>query len=302
MREDISFDADGTRLRGWLYLPLAGTAPYPTVVMAHGFSALKEMGLDAYAEVFAAAGFACVVYDQRNFGTSDGEPRHEIDPIAQMRDYRHAITFAESRPEIDGQRIGIWGTSYSGGLVLMVAAVDRRVRCVVSQVPFISGFESFMRLIPLDQHAAYLERLARERRAIAAGAVPTVVEICTDDPAKPEDSPGRATYRYFDSWRQRGVAWANQVTLRSLDYRLEFDARPYLPRISPTPLLMLVATQDTITPTAVALAAFETALAPKALELVAGDHYHPYRSGFETSSALARDWFIEHLLEPGGRT
>ena len=296
MREDIAFDANGTTLRGWLYLPEGATRRCPAVVMAHGFSALKEMGLDDYAEVFAAAGLACLVYDQRNFGASDGTPRYEIDPIAQMRDYRHAITYAESRSEIAPDCIGIWGTSYSGGLVLMVAALDRRVRCVVSQVPFISGFESFTRLLPLDQHAAYLTRLASERRAIARGATPTVVEICTDDPGKPIDSPGRLTYRYFNSFHQtKRVTWDNKVTLRSLEYRLEFDARPFVPRISPTPLLMLIATQDTITPTEIALRAFEQALAPKALQLLAGDHYYPYQAGFAASSDAARAWFVTHL-------
>ncbi|MBM4226504.1 MAG: acetylxylan esterase [Gammaproteobacteria bacterium] len=295
MIEQIEFDADGTRLRGWFILPDGRRGQVPAVAMAHGFSALKEMGLDAYARVFSDAGLACLVYDQRNFGASEGNPRQEIDPIAQMRDYRHAITYAESRVEVDAQRIGIWGTSYSGGLVLMTAAIDRRVKCVVSQVPFISGLESFQRLVPLDQHGAYFERLAAERRAIAAGAEPTLIEICSDDPAKPFDAPGRRTWRYFDGWRQRGVPWENRVTLRSLDLRFDFDARPFIPRISPTPLLMLVANQDTITPTDVALAAFDSALSPKQLELVRGDHYHPYEDGFALSSSVARDWFLKHL-------
>jgi len=281
-----------------LYLPDDVAQPVPAIVMAHGFSALKEMGLDADAARLAAAGFACLVYDQRNFGASDGTPRYEIDPIAQMRDYRDALTYAEARPEIAARRLGIWGTSYSGGLVLMAAAVDRRVRCVLSEVPFVSGFESFHRQMPLDLHAATFARLAAERRAIAAGAAPTLVDVCTDDPAQPLDAPGPLTWRYFSGWRARGVPWDNKVTLRSLDYRLEFDARPYVPRISPTPLLMIVATQDTITPNEVALAAFESARAPKSLALIEGDHYVPYGGAFNRSSVLARDWFTQHLGVP----
>ena len=63
--------------------------------MAHGFSAVKEMYLDSFAEVFAAAGLNVLVFDNRCFGASDGEPRQEIDPWAQVRDYRHAITYVE---------------------------------------------------------------------------------------------------------------------------------------------------------------------------------------------------------------
>src|SRR3954470_8639212 len=56
MRHDIEFDAEGTTLRGWLYVPDGASAPAPAVVMSHGFSAVKEMYLDAYAEAFADAG------------------------------------------------------------------------------------------------------------------------------------------------------------------------------------------------------------------------------------------------------
>ena len=132
MRQDIEFNAEGTTLRGWLFTPDAGHRPFPTIVMAHGFSAVKEMYLDSFAEVFANAGLSALVFDNRNFGASDGEPRQEIDPWAQVRDYRHAITYARTRPEVDRERIGIWGSSYSGGHVLVVGAIDRRVKCVVS--------------------------------------------------------------------------------------------------------------------------------------------------------------------------
>ena len=82
MRQDIEFDAEGVTLRGWLYLPDGATGPVPTVVMAHGFSAVKEMFLDSFAEAFAAGGLGALVFDNRNFGASDGEPRQEIDPWA----------------------------------------------------------------------------------------------------------------------------------------------------------------------------------------------------------------------------
>src|SRR5216684_8826652 len=139
MREDVAFNAEGVTLRGWLYLPDRASEPVPTIVMAHGFSAVKEMYLDRFAEVLAQAGLGALVFDNRNLGASEGEPRLEIDPWAQVRDYRHAITYAGTLPEVDATRIGIWGSSYSGGHVLVAAAIDRRVRAVVSQVPLVSG-------------------------------------------------------------------------------------------------------------------------------------------------------------------
>ncbi|MCC7345878.1 MAG: alpha/beta fold hydrolase, partial [Variibacter sp.] len=145
MKTDVEFDAEGTTLRGWLIRPEARREPCPIIVMAHGFSGLKEQYLDRYAERFAAAGLAALIYDNRNFGASDGEPRQEIDPIAQLRDYRHAITFARTLPGVDRERVGIWGTSYSGGHAIVVGAIDRRVKCVAVQVPAISGSASSAR-------------------------------------------------------------------------------------------------------------------------------------------------------------
>jgi fermentation-respiration switch protein FrsA (DUF1100 family) len=200
MRTDIEFDADATTLRGWLYTPGLGDPPYPTVIMAHGLTARKEHGLDAYAEVFSAAGLAVLVYDNRNLGASDGQPRGEVDPSAQLRDYGHAIT-----------------------------------------------------------HASGL-------------------------------------YEFFAGFASLGVlGWENKLTIRSLWLRLEYDALSFVDRVSPTPMLMIVATDDSITPTSIALRTFDRALEPKKLVMIEGHHYQPYLDGFPQSSSAARDWFVEHL-------
>lgn len=299
MRTDVEFDANGTTLRGWLYTPDKSAGPYPAIVMTHGFSALKEMGLDRYAEIFVAAGLAALVYDNRNLGASDGEPRFEIDPVAQMRDYRHGITYVQSLPEIDDTRIGIWGTSYSGGLALIVAALDKRVKCVVSQVPFVSGYETMLEVMPMKDRKGFFHMLEQERRSLAAGNPPTMVPVCTDDRSKLPSAPGRRTYDYFHSFmRGKNLPWQNTVTLRSLEYRLEYEAMPFMERISPTPLLMIIAREDAITPTDIALRALARALEPKKAVLICGDHYDVYQDGFEQSSFAARDWFAAHLLKP----
>jgi len=123
MRKDIEFKTDdGVTLRGWHYTPDKASGALPTVVMAHGYSAVKEMYLDKFAEAFAATGLGAIVFDNRNFGASDGEPRQEIDPWQQVRDYRDAITFAGTLDSVDAERIGVWGSSYSGGHVLVIGA------------------------------------------------------------------------------------------------------------------------------------------------------------------------------------
>jgi cephalosporin-C deacetylase-like acetyl esterase len=139
-RQDIEFkSSDGVALRGWLYTPSSPTGTkLPCLVMHHGFSAVKEMDLDHVASQFQAQLDMCVlVYDNRSFGASDaapGQPRHEIIPAVQISDLQDAITYAQGRAEVDAERIGVWGTSYSGGHVLYAAAVDRRVKACISQV------------------------------------------------------------------------------------------------------------------------------------------------------------------------
>jgi uncharacterized protein len=207
MRKDIEFRTDdGVTLRGWHYRPDNRTGKVPTIVMAHGFSAVKEMYLDRFAEAFANAGLASVVFDNRNFGSSDGEPRQEIDPWRQVRDYRDAITFAETLETTDPERIGIWGSSYSGGHVLVVGAIDRRVKCVVAQVPLISGHANARRLIRSDYIAGLQKMFDGDRRARMQGQPPAMIPVVSEDPAGPAALPPcrRPTLGHFS--RRPGAA------------------------------------------------------------------------------------------------
>jgi hypothetical protein len=106
------------------------------------------MDLDLFAEYFTThIHIHALVYDNRSFGSSDGHPRFEIIPSLQMSDLQDAITFAQSLVEVEATKIAIWGSSYSGGNVLQVGAVDRRVKAVLSQTPMISGIETVNRLM-----------------------------------------------------------------------------------------------------------------------------------------------------------
>jgi uncharacterized protein len=296
MRSDVEFDAEGVTLRGWLYQSDDGDGPVPIIVMAHGYSAVKEMYLDAFAERFAAAGLAVLVYDNRNFGASDGEPRQEIDPVAQMRDYRHAITYARQLPGIDPERLGIWGSSYSGAHVLVVGAIDRRVRAVVAQVPMISGWRNVLRLVRADMIAQFRAMFDADREARAAGKEPQMVPVVTDDPLGAAALPTPDSFQWFtDTGATRAPSWRNEVTLRSVEMLTEYEPGVYIDRISPTPLLMVIGAGDHLTVADEALAAYNRALEPKRLVLLPGGHFDAYVNDFELSSKAATDWFLQHL-------
>jgi uncharacterized protein len=298
-RRDIAFDAEGVTLRGWFYPAEDATGRRPTVVLAHGFSAVKEMYLDAFAEVFAAAGLNALVFDNRNFGASDGQPRQEIDPWQQVRDYRHAITYAGTLDDVDSTRIGVWGSSYSGGHVLVVAAIDRRVKAVVSQVPLVSGSANVAELVRADFRAGYREQFDADRAARFAGDPPTMVPVVAEDPLAPCALPTPDSWAWFtETGKTRATAWRNEVTLRTVEMLGEYEPGTYIGRITPTPLLMIVAREDHLTPTHLAINAYEQARQPKKLVIVPGGHFDAYTSGFDAASGPARDWFVEHLT-PG---
>lgn len=297
MRKDIAFKTeDGVTLRAWLYLPDRATGRVPAVVMAHGFSAVKEMYLDRFADAFAAGGLAALVFDNRNFGASDGEPRQHIDPWQQVADYRDAVTFATTLSEIDANRIGVWGSSYSGGHVLVIGAIDRRVKCVVAQVPLISGHRNARRLIRADFIAAVQEQFDADRRARYAGQPRAMIPVVAQDPLAPCALPTPDSWQWFtETGKTRAPAWRNEVTLQSVEMFTEYEPGAYIGWISPTPLMMVVAAGDHLTVSDEALAAYQRALEPKKLTLLPGGHFDAYVKGFEASSAAARDWFVEHL-------
>ncbi|MGQ0464367.1 MAG: alpha/beta hydrolase [Sporichthyaceae bacterium] len=298
IRQDIEFSGEqGVTLRGWFYPARGTTLPAPVVVMTHGASAVKEMHLADYAEYFATAGLNVVVYDHRNFGDSDGSPRQEIDPVLQYRDIRNAITYARTRPEVDESKVGIWGSSFSGGHALTVAAIDKRVKAVVSQVPFISGSGMLSQAIRPDFVAHTRAGLDADRLHRFNGGDPTVFGIVDADPTAQVAMPQADAYEWFGKTAaDRAPNWKNELTVRSLEMVTEYEPGSYIGRISPTPLLMIVAADDAVASATFALDAYERAREPKQLLLLPGGHFDAYTGpGFEKCAAAARDHFLHHL-------
>jgi len=301
LRHDVEFPGfAGTTLRGWLYVPETAL-PAPGVVMAHGLSAVKEMAMDRFAEVFCEAGLTVLAYDHRNLGASDGEPRQEINPWAQARDYRYAIGWLAERAEVDAGRIGIWGSSFSGGEVLVVGACDERVRAVVANAPFAAlpgvdyqdtqaRFET-LRAALLDESGAG----PADSGPAPTGPFAVVNELGSELPVflpQPESEKW-----FLEFGRAAGCTWRNHITLRNaFGTEPAFDPGVCIGRISPTPLLAVVATRDNLAETAVTLEAFERAREPKQIEIIDGDHFDVYREeGFLQASRASRDFLLANL-------
>ncbi|CAM2759469.1 alpha/beta hydrolase [Skermania piniformis] len=143
-RTDVTFPSSETTCAAWLYTPDSGSpsSPAPIIVMAHGLGGVKEERLDAFAERFAAAGYASLVFDYRYFGASGGEPRQLLDIASQRADWRAAVAYARSLPTVDPDRVVVWGTSFGGGHSIVTAAEDKRIAAAISQCPFTDGLAS----------------------------------------------------------------------------------------------------------------------------------------------------------------
>lgn len=142
--KSVSFTSDGMTCRGCLYLPAEAKSKPPIIVFGHGLGTVKEMGLEAYAERFTAKGYACLTFDYRHFGESDGEPRQIIDIKKQLKDWQSAVDFARSLPDVDGSRMVLWGSSFGGGHALVTGSRNTNVAAIIAQCPFTDGVASAM--------------------------------------------------------------------------------------------------------------------------------------------------------------
>lgn len=286
MRSDVSFVVgEGIKLSGWLYRPTGVTGKVPVIVMSHGTGCVKEMGLEPFAEAFTKAGYACLAYDHRNLGASEGEPRGELDPFQQVSDMKDAITYASSLEGIDSQRIGLWGTSYAGGHVIVVAATDRRVKCVVAQVPTLSGSQTSVLGMTEQQIDEMLQAFAEDRAARARG----------EEPRRTGMAPAGTDTGDWLRAASAGTSYRPDLTLRSKELRMAYEPIWYIDRISPTPFLMVGVTNDSRSPTEEQEDGFSRALEPRKLVMIEGGHYSVYGETQPQASAAAIDWFNQHI-------
>lgn len=172
-RVEVRIPSHGEQLAAYLYRP-AASGRVPCVVMAHGFSGTRDDALPGYAEAFCDAGYAVVLFDYRHFGASSGEPRQLLDIARQQDDYRAAIEWARHTDGIDPDRIVLWGSSFSGGHVIAVAATDSRIAAVIAQAPYTDSVPVIRRMPPLNLVRA-VAAAVRDQAGAALGRKPTLI-------------------------------------------------------------------------------------------------------------------------------
>jgi len=243
-REDVWFSSGSDRVSAWLYRP-AADRDAPLLVMAHGLGAVRTMRLDAYAERFCAAGYACLVFDYRNFGDSEGAPRQLLNIRMQLQDWTVAVAYARTLPGIDPNRIGLWGTSFSGGHVIAIAARLPGIAAVVSQCPFTDSIASLGTLTPLIS-ARITAMATRDLVGARFGASPVMVRTA-GNPGEVALMNAPDAYPGYLKLVPDGAELRNEVAAR-----IGVTILPYRPgRLAakvPCPILFCICETDSVAP------------------------------------------------------
>lgn len=270
---------DGTPIHAWIYPALGRTAadgPAPAIVMAHGIGGIKSAGLAPFAEAFSAAGYTCVVFDYRHWGESGGEPREMLSMAAQQADYRTVLQHARTIDGVDPDRIVLWGTSFAGMHVVELAATEDYLVGAVAQCPLVDGLAGILNVPPARglrlMRAALLDRIGA-RRGRDPRYLPLIVGegehgvIATKDALLGQDRLAPTD----------GTEWPNRITARSL-LEVTFSRPARRASKARCPVLMVVAEDDTMAPTAPAVKV--AAKAPRGeLYRSRGGHYDLYAGG-----------------------
>lgn len=262
--------------------------------MGPGFSGVKECNYQFFAANFAREGFAVLLFDYPNFGESAGTVRGEADPWQQVQAYRDGISYLETRDEIDFNRIGVWGGSYSGAHAIVVSATDSRVKCLVAMTPFISG-SYYTQNMPAEVKSFLAQQFNADRLSRVKGGAPARIPVATNDSKQFTAISSPNAWSFIQSFKDYAPTYKNEVTLKSLEMQLEYEPGVYAQHIGAIPKLFLIAKKDELIPEALIVEAYNKASEPKKLAYIEGHHFSPYMENLQEASKLAIEWFKSNL-------
>jgi hypothetical protein len=300
MERRTSFESKGLKCSVTFYTPdqVASGDRYPAIVMAHGIGLTKEMGLPQFAEFFVQAGFVVSLFDYRYLGASEGEPRGQIIPAEQHEDFRNAITWTQLQSEVDPERIGLWGFSYSGGHALHLAAFDPRVKAIVAQMPAASGFLTSRRVSSPLALEELTKMLSQDRiKRYQTGEVSYFPLVAP--PGQPCFLATPDAFTWVESTKSASEGrWENRLTFESIEHVLYYEPAPHLEAIFPTPLCLIVGEKDFLAPADLTADVHARAMEPKSLTILKGGHFDGFQGkGFEIASTTALRWFEKYLKQ-----
>lgn len=292
MQKPITFYSEGFKLDGDLYLP-AGLQPGEQragIVLCHGYTGVKDLYLPDNARVLNDAGYVVLTFDYKGWGKSEG-PRSRLAPYSRVADVQAAMTFLGLQPEVDEQRIGLYGTSYGGATVVWTGAVDNRAKCIVSCVGIGHGARWMRSVRRPDEWYDLLERSKKDREH----------RVLTGKSEFVERSeillPDRQSAELAAAARKNNPNAINTLPLEYIDETLQFHPEWVVDKIAPRPILFITTGDDRLVPPEESEALFEKAGEPKGLVVIGNyGHYEVYvEPAFSEVMGPTLAWFAEHM-------
>lgn len=274
-RQDVEFPTlDGLTIRGWLF---PAQSRGPAVIITPGFNCVKEMFVSEVAESFQHSDVTALVYDPRTLGESDGLPRNNIDPLAQVSDYSDALTFLKKHPIVDPTNISFWGMSFSALVALNAAALDKRARCCIAVCP-LTGMQPEPDMLP-----KVLARCMQDRESQVVGNSPVTISVLTEqgrNPAGMGIGADKMEYDYMVNAKFRGAPnYENRTTLQSYYKMMAWQPFEILKYLSKTRVLMIIPENDTISPADKQQVLFDGLPEPKTAHIAKGKGHLDVLSG-----------------------
>ncbi|MEK1836754.1 alpha/beta hydrolase [Pseudomonas sp. NPDC089918] len=290
--QDVRFESGETYCSAWLYLPVGVEKP-PIVVLGHGLGAVREMRLDAFSERFAAAGIATLAFTYRYFGDSGGRPRQLMSVKRQLADWDAALDFVKGCADVDGRRVGIWGSSFGGGHAITVASRHPELLAAISQCPFTDGLASTAAL-GVKGSLQVMPVLLRDFAARLLGRPPVMVPIAAA-PGQPALMNAHDALPGYLALVPKGMVFVNHVAARVLPEIMAYRPGRSASKVK-LPILFCVSTTDTVTPPEQTIALVRKAPHGET-KLYAAGHFEFYMGdAFEELVKDQTQFLTKHLL------
>jgi fermentation-respiration switch protein FrsA (DUF1100 family) len=287
----VNFYSEGVKLAGDLFIPegLAAGEKRAGIVLCYGYTGNRSLYEPPTAQALSQAGYVVLTFDYKGWGDSEG-PRTRLAPYGRVIDTQAALTFLSVQPQVDANQVGLYGSSYGGATVIFTAAIDPRVKTVMSVTGPGIGLRWMRSIRHPDEYADMLDRAAADRALRVTTGKSEMVdrnEILI---------PDRLSLKIATDTRQKNGSTVSKIPLEYIDDTAGFNPEWVVDKISPRPVLFLTTDNDRLVPGEVQ-SVFAHAAEPKKLIVLKGfGHYELYSGeGFRQLTAATLAWFTEQL-------
>lgn len=288
MTNNVTLDSNGLKISATIYSPQKN-AKVPGIVMCHGFAGVKELLLPSFAQRFSENGYMVLTFDYRGFGESEGE-RGCLKPDLQIEDILNAISFLRSHPQVDENRIALWGTSFGGANAIFAAEQDGNIQCLIVQLAFGDGQRVVTRDMSdkeRENFFTFIEKMETRKKRTGKEMMVPINKVLTDPQSK----------KFYNDNVDKFPALQIKIPMLTVAETIKHKPEQIIGKLPNTPILIVAAGKDSVNPAGESKILFEKANEPKELFVIdEATHYEIYSGGFfEQAIAKQLSWLERHL-------